>query len=151
MAKRKRRKDKNFPGRRTKRRWKDMMRRCHNPNTLIYADYGAKGILVHPRWHSYANFKSDMGICPVDGSLDRIDNSRGYEPGNCRWVSNQAQQHNKTNIRLYSAFGLKLTIREFVRIIGRHESTVHNMAKRKGLDKQQVVDYYAKMWIDAER
>lgn len=27
-------------------------------------------------------------------TLDRIDNSRGYEPGNCRWATTQQQRMN---------------------------------------------------------
>ena len=30
-------------------------------------------------------------------TIDRIDNNRGYEPSNCRWITIQEQQRNKQN------------------------------------------------------
>ena len=39
-----------------------------------------------------------MGFRPEDTSIDRIDGTRGYEPGNCRWATIAEQQRNlKTN------------------------------------------------------
>jgi hypothetical protein len=33
-------------------------------------------------------------------SLDRIDNSKGYSPDNCRWVTDLEQQRNRTSVKL---------------------------------------------------
>ena len=65
--------------------WKSMMGRCTNPNEPSWGSYGGRGITVCERWGLFDNFLADMGKRPsVDVSLDRIDNSGNYEPGNCR-------------------------------------------------------------------
>lgn len=61
---------------------------------------------VHPRWLVFENFLADMGERPSDDhTIDRINNARGYEPGNCRWATQKEQQNNRTNNRQVTAFG----------------------------------------------
>jgi len=43
----------------------------------------------------YANFLADMGEKPEGLTLDRIDNSKGYCKGNCRWATPSQQAFNK--------------------------------------------------------
>lgn len=74
--------------------WSDMIARCHRPSCRAYPLYGARGIRVHPWWHEFINFYVDMGE-PVPGmEIDRIDGRKGYEPGNCRWVTSQQNSMN---------------------------------------------------------
>jgi hypothetical protein len=51
------------------------------------------------RWldkeQGFRNFFNDMGPRPENTTLDRIDNSLGYFPENCRWVARGVQNHNK--------------------------------------------------------
>jgi len=76
--------------------WKKMRRRCGNPKDDHYHWYGAKGVSVCNRWHDFRTFKADMGERPsAKHSIDRIDNSKGYEPGNCRWATQQEQNRNR--------------------------------------------------------
>lgn len=79
--------------------YESMMRRTKPDagpeHTKYYAD---KGITVtDQRWiDSVDNFIEDMGPCPENLSLDRIDNSKGYSKDNCRWATNSEQITNRS-------------------------------------------------------
>lgn len=77
---------------RTYSTWVSMIKRCANPKTSGYANYGGRGITVCQRWRTFDNFLADMGERPDGKSLDRIDPNGNYEPGNCRWSTPREQQ-----------------------------------------------------------
>ena len=75
--------------------WKQMRQRCQNPKHNAYAWYGAKGITVCDAWQKFENFFRDMGARPYPkATLDRIDGTKGYRPGNVRWATRQEQAWN---------------------------------------------------------
>lgn len=77
--------------------WKAMKSRCDNPNSVNYSKYGGMGITICPQWrYDFEEFITDMGPRPsLQHSVDRIDNSKGYEPGNCRWATHAEQAVNR--------------------------------------------------------
>lgn len=80
---------------------------------LHYRRYKKKP-LVCKRWRSFENFLIDMGEPPSKShSIDRIDNSKGYEPGNCRWATMKEQQNNRTNNRLITFQGRTQTLQQW--------------------------------------
>lgn len=83
--------------------WHSMHQRCRNTNILVYKDYGGRGIRVCERWKSFEAFYEDMGDPPSGYSLDRIDNSGNYEPGNCRWAT-WTQQNRNTRATILVAY-----------------------------------------------
>lgn len=75
-----------------------MKQRCLNPNNPRYSDYGGRGITICDSWiDSFDNFYKDMGDRPLEKSLDRINNDRGYSPQNCKWSTDEEQVYNRRN------------------------------------------------------
>lgn len=88
--------------------WKAMICRCYNKNHDDYYCYGGRGIFVCDRWrHSFVAFHEDMGDRPTKRftMIERIDNSRGYEPGNCKWAEYEEQARNRRNNRIVEYAG----------------------------------------------
>lgn len=77
--------------------WMGMRARCLNSLHPQYRNYGGRGIKVSPVWMTdFYKFYADIGPKPTPKhSLDRIDNNRGYEPGNVRWATIAQQQSNR--------------------------------------------------------
>lgn len=75
--------------------WHAMKQRCLDPNHKSYPRYGGRGITICPEWLVFENFYRDMGDRPEGTTIDRVNNSKGYYPGNCRWATLSQQQRNK--------------------------------------------------------
>lgn len=75
--------------------WRAMLDRCRNPNSYAFDDYMGRGITVCDRWSKFENFYADMGSRPPGLTLERVDNSKGYTPGNCEWVTRKQQTNNR--------------------------------------------------------
>ena len=76
--------------------WTNAKMRCLNPNHRQFPDYGGRGISFYPEWQSsFTAFFAHAGFSPPGTSLDRIDNNRGYEPGNIRWADAKTQAQNQ--------------------------------------------------------
>ena len=83
--------------------WMSMRLRCSDPRTNGYARYGGRGIRVCNAWaDSFEAFLREVGPRPSRRhQIDRIDNSKGYEPGNVRWATREEQgQNRRTNVNL---------------------------------------------------
>ena len=51
--------------------------------------------------NDFSNFYRDVGDIPFEGAeLDRIDNDKGYEPNNVRWVNHKTNSNNRRNITI---------------------------------------------------
>ncbi len=97
--------------------WKMMKRRCKSKTGSGYERYGARGITVCDRWDkSFRDFVADVGDKPGDDySLDRIDNSKGYEPSNVQWATPAMQARNKRTNRVLEYKGKSLCLKDMAR------------------------------------
>lgn len=82
-----------------------MVQRCYKPNHKAYASYGGRGITVCQEWldnpQNFYEWVESIGGRPEGYTLDRIDNSKGYSPDNCKFVSMHEQARNKrSNLQL---------------------------------------------------
>lgn len=85
--------------------WLQLRQRCGNPTNKDFKHYGALGVNVHAPWEvSFDAFRRYisrvLGPKPTpEHSLDRIDPTRGYVPGNLRWATRAEQARNQRRHR----------------------------------------------------
>ena len=78
--------------------------RCTNTGHKNYANYGGRGITVYPAWlRDRRTFLAYLATLPgcndPELAIDRIDNDRGYEPGNLRFVTWSESNRNRRQKR----------------------------------------------------
>lgn len=113
--------------------WKGMRDRCLVPTHAAYSRYGGRGITVCEQWkESFESFLADMGPRPPGLTLDRVDNDRGYEPGNCRWATTADQNRNKSDTLAIEDGGERLTLRAFAAKHGANASSIGSRMKSRG-------------------
>ena len=108
-----------------------MIQRCTNKRSTGFKNYGAKGVVVCDHWRVFESFLADMGECPsTKHTLDRIDNSKGYSPDNCRWATMREQQNNRSNNVLIEYQDQRLTAEEWSRRAGIKRHTIDRRLER---------------------
>lgn len=120
------------------RTWAAMISRCLNKSNDDYKHYGGRGITVCERWRSFDNFLEDMGDRPDGKEIDREDNSKGYSPGNCRWVSHKVNSRNTRKCRYVEFDGLRLPISEWAEKTGISQDAIRGRLNRGGNIKEAL-------------
>ena len=111
--------------------WLNMKTRCFNALAEDYRYYGARGITICDRWRtSFQNFYEDMGDPPQGMSIERIDNSHGYNPENCRWATAQEQANNRRSNTHISYRGKTQTLAAWSREMGMSSMCLIQRLKR---------------------
>lgn len=122
--------------------WSGMRDRCNNPRNRAYRNYGARGITVCERWESFDAFLADMGKRPSPRhSVDRIENDRGYEPGNCRWATKKTQGRNRRGL---IATASTSSLKEAAEASGITYGTAHSRVHRLGWTPDEAVSIPSK-------
>lgn len=111
--------------------WRGMVARCTQPSSPQFKYYGGRGIAVAEEWRrDFPRFLADVGPRPSPSqSLDRIDNSRGYEPGNVRWATHAEQSRNTRRNRWMEFRGERLTITDLAAKYGINHGTFRKRLK----------------------
>lgn len=113
------------------RSWTAMWDRCSNPAGGNWPGYGGRGITVTDRWKDFEVFLADMGARPAGTTLDRRDNSKGYEPDNCRWATADEQNGNRRTSLILEHGGRRQSLSAWAREVGLHKATI-SMRLRAG-------------------
>jgi hypothetical protein len=121
-------------------RWRSMIARTTHPSNTRYSDYGGRGIGVCERWKSFQGFAEDMGpTFSPELTLERIDNERGYEPGNCRWATAIEQARNKRTSYFVTFHGHTKTIAEWSELLGLNYDTVRGRLRKQGWSVERTL------------
>ncbi len=105
--------------------WLGIKQRCLNPKNPNFDRYGGRGITICARWLTFDNFYADMGEPPEGLTIERTDNNKGYEPGNCRWATRREQQNNRSVNRVVEFDGRRQTAAQWADERGIHRNTLN--------------------------
>lgn len=119
--------------------WCSMKDRCLNPKNDHFHGYGGRGIGVCQTWQNdYSAFFAHVGPRPSPRhSLDRIDNDKGYEPGNVRWATASEQAKNKRKPKPRGKTVCGLTARQIAEQLGCVPTTIQKRM-RQGLPPDEI-------------
>lgn len=118
-----------------------MKTRCNNPNAPPFRLYGGRGIKVCDEWlHDFPAFRDwalNNGYSD-ELTIDRIDNSRGYSPDNCRWTTYKVQANNNRH---------NVTV-----TVNGQTGTISEMCERHGIENPHLIyDRITRLGWSAER
>lgn len=120
--------------------WSGMVQRCYNPKTRGYRWYGAKGITVCDEWRHFRAFKAwavASGFKP-GLSIERIDNSKGYCPENCKLIPLNEQGKNRSDNHYITMNGETKTLSDWSKSIGINRSALcHRLAR--GMNEETAI------------
>lgn len=136
-------------GTRIYRIWRDMKARCDCPSSTNYVNYGARGITYCDAWKDFMTFH-DWAMANGYSSvltLERKDNSLGYNPSNCVFATKVEQQCNRRSFKNSTSeyLGVYLTAQKTwaakVKVSGKN---VHLGCFKTELEAAQFRDDYIK-------
>lgn len=107
--------------------WKGMRSRCSNTKLNSWQYYGAKEIFVCKEWDAFEQFASDMGERPTPKhSIDRIDNTKGYNKENCQWATTTHQNRNKSSNIFLEYGGKRQSLKDWAKEINMPYDALHH-------------------------
>lgn len=125
---------------------RNMKTRCYNKNNKDYKNYGGRGITVWDEWQSSINF---YGWAISSGyeenlTLDRVDNTKGYSPYNCRWITMKEQENNRLNNRRIEYNGSIKTISEWSDLFNCSYNTIYHRLRTNSYSMYIVINKFYK-------
>ena len=114
-------------------KWIDIKNRCYNKNDTSYKHYGGRGIVVCNEWKN--DFQTFYDWAMANGysdnlTIDRIDNSLGYSPENCRWATRKEQANNRRSNKLLKYNGKTQNLTQWANELCINYDVLRNRLKR---------------------
>ena len=111
-----------------------MKQRCLNPRCVAYKNYGARGITICEEWMEFEPFCEwalhsgyERGL-----DLDRRDNSGGYSPENCRWITRRENTNNRRKTLFFEVDGVRKPRTEWEQQIGLPYGVLKSWVEKHG-------------------
>jgi hypothetical protein len=111
-----------------------------------YEQYGGRGIKLCDAWlkdpMSFVDYMRDSYVPGY--TIDRIDNDKGYEPGNVRWASSKEQATNRRTTIIVRWQNEDMSLLSFITRftqLGQSQATHYY---KKGWTLEQLVNYVPK-------
>jgi len=116
--------------------WKGIVERTTKKYSPHFIRYGGNGIGIHKEWLNFEAFAKYIGEPPSNKhSIDRLDNKKGYIPGNVRWATMKEQAHNR-NTNVWVLLNQNVTLlSEAAKILGISKSSASRWVKKGKLTK----------------
>lgn len=105
--------------------------------------YYDRGIGICDDWMEYKNFRQwALNNGYLEGlTIDRIDNSKGYYPENCRFVTLSQNANNRECTKIVEYNGVKLPFMELVRMLNiEHISATIRNRMKHGWDIEKAIN-----------
>lgn len=119
--------------------WSGIKNRCYNKKSFSYKNYGYRGIDVCKEWKenfmNFYNWSMENGY-KENLTIDRIDNNKGYNPNNCRWVDNYTQSNNTRKTIIIEIENKKYSAKQFCTLLNiNYQKFLYGFHKFKNINK----------------
>lgn len=121
--------------------WWNMKQRCDSKDRNDSKYYHDKGITYCDEWNNYESFQ-DWAInngYADNLTLDRLDSNLSYCPENCRWITIEEQQRNRSFCLYFSHNGETKTLSEWAREFGINRTTLHDRIYKFGYSFDEAI------------
>ena len=108
--------------------WAGMKQRCYYEKHIDYQWYQANNITVCDEWRTdfmaFYRWAMDNGY-HAGLTVDRIDNTKGYSPDNCRLATPEEQACNRRSNLNYTYDGRTQTLKQWAKELGINYGTLY--------------------------
>jgi hypothetical protein len=122
--------------------WLSMRKRCNNENDKDYYRYGGRGIKVCDDWNeSFERFYEwAMNNGYQDNlTIERLDNDKGYNSENCKWIPMSEQSNNREFCRLFTYNGKTQNLHRWCLEMNVDYKLVNNRINALGWDFEKAI------------
>ena len=113
--------------------YQNMVKRCHDPRSHRFCDYGGRGITVCDEWIKNRYYFYDW--CLKNGfkegfQIDRKNNDGPYSPENCKFSTRIEQANNTRKSRFLEWNGKTQTVAQWARDLNVRPQSIHHRVNR---------------------